>query len=630
VDPLAPLPVLIPLLAASLLVGAIAISSRLFVDSVSIAVSVAVAVIAALLVGHSGDGLSVYWFGAWEPRDGIALGISFTIEPLGAGLATFVALMFVAAFVFSSRYFVVVGPLFHVLMLVFLAAAMGFSLTGDLFNLFVFFELVSVSAYALTAYDIEEEGPLTGTLNFAVTNSVGAIMVLVGIALVYARTGALNMAQIGSSLAAGGPPDALVVGAFTLMAVGFLTKAAVVPFHFWLADTYSVAPTPVCLLLSAAMSELGLFALARVYWTMFDGVLGASSEAITVVLLVAGSLTALLGAALCFAQRHLKRMLAFATISHVGLFLIGIALLDGAGLAGTAVYVMADGAVKASLFVGVGVIQHRYASVDELELRGRGRDLPLTAGLMVIGGLALASLPPFGPFLGKAMIDHAADAAGHGWVAVVLVLSSILTGGAVLRVCGRIFRGWGAGEREADDEYHVRGGEVDPELRYRHDRVPLTMTIPTVALLVGGLALGLVPGLADATLGAAARFTDREGYAQAVLGGSASPAAGGGSAASAGGGSAASAGGVAPKFDGFGPLDWIYATTALVGAIAMAALALTRGRIRDLAGTGPAGRALRATLAGLRALHTGQVGDYVTWVVVGTALLGAIWAVTLT
>src|SRR3954469_22778251 len=414
-DQLAPLPVVIPLFAAAALVGAIAISRRLFVDAVSIVVAVAVTAIAAVLLSHAGDELVVYWFGGWRPRGDVALGISFAIDPLGAGLATFVALMFVMAFVFSFRYFVVVGPLFHTLMLVFLAGAMGFSLTGDLFNLFVFFELVSVSAYALTAYDIEEEGPLTGTLNFAVTNSVGATFVLIGIALVYARTGALNMAQIGEALASG-PADALVIGAFTLMAVGFLTKAAVVPFHFWLADAYSVAPTPVCLLLSAAMSELGLFALARVYWTMFEGALGGSAEAITVVLLVMGSITAVLGACLCFAQRHLKRMLAFATISHVGLFLIGIALLDDVGLAGTAVYVLADGAVKPSLFVAVGAIQHRYASVDELALRGRGRDLPLTGVAMLVAALALASLPPFGPFLGKAMIDEAAVAAGYGWV----------------------------------------------------------------------------------------------------------------------------------------------------------------------------------------------------------------------
>jgi multicomponent Na+:H+ antiporter subunit D len=615
VDQLVPLPVLVPLLAAAGLVGVIALARRLFIDSISIVVAVAVSVLAVVLLSRSGGELIVYWFGGWRPRDGVALGISFAVDPMGAGLAAFIAVMFVMAFTFASRYFVVVGPLFHVLMLVFLAGAMGFSLTGDLFNLFVFFELVSVSAYALTAYDIEEEGPLTGTLNFAVTNSVGATFVLIGIALVYARTGALNMAQIGEALASG-PADGLVVGAFTLMAVGFLTKAAVVPFHFWLADAYSVAPTPVCLLLSAAMSELGLFALARVYWTMFDGALGGSAEAITTVLLVLGSLTAVLGALMCFAQRHLKRMLAFATISHVGLFLIGIALLDGAGLAGTAVYVMADGAVKASLFVGVGVIQHRYASVDELALRGRGRDLPLTAGFMLLGGLALASLPPFGPFLGKAMIDEAAVATGHGWVAAVLILSSALTGGAVLRATGRIFRGWGE-ETEEGDEYHVRGAEVDPELQYRHDKVPLTMTVPTVVLLAGGLALGLVPGLADAALDAAARFTDRAGYARAVLGIDGAGAARAPALAEAG------------PFTGPHASDWLYATLSLVGAIGLATLALTRGRLRDLAGPGRAGEAVRGTLRALRGLHTGQAGDYVTWLVIGTVLLGAAWAATI-
>jgi multicomponent Na+:H+ antiporter subunit D len=611
-DHLAGLLVVIPLLAASGLVGAVAISRRLFLDVVSIGVAIVVTVLGCLLLSRSGRELIVYWFGAWRPRDGIALGISFAIDPLGAGLAAFIAVLFVMAFTFSYRYFVVVGPLFHTLMLVFLAGAMGFCLTGDLFNLFVFFELVSVSAYALTAFDIEEEGPLTGTLNFAVTNSVGATFVLIGIGLVYARTGALNMAQIGEALASG-PADALVIGAFTLMAVGFLTKAAVVPFHFWLADAYSVAPTPVCLLLSAAMSELGLFALARVYWTVFDGALGGSAEAITVVLLVLGSVTAVLGACLCLAQRHLKRMLAFATVSHVGLFLIGIALLDDLGLAGTAVYVLADGAVKASLFVAVGALQHRFASVDELALCGRGRDLPLTGAVMLVAALALASLPPFGPFLGKAMIDEAAAAAGYGWIVGVLILSSALTGGAVLRATGRIVLGWGE-EDEAGDEYHVRGSEVDPELQYRHDKVPLAMTVPMLALLAGGLALGFVPGLAGSALDAAARFTDRAGYVAAVLG---APAGSPG------------VGRPAEPFTGPHGRDWLYAAISLAGAVGLATLGLTRGRLRDLPGPGAAGRAVRATLWTLRRLHSGQPGDYVTWVVVGTVLLGVTWAATI-
>ena len=604
---LVPLTVVVPLLAAAGLVGAVAISRRLFVDLVSLGVALAVAAFAGLLLEDASHGTIVYWFGGWEPRDGIALGISFAIDPIGAGLALFIALMFAMAFAFSFRYFRVVGPLFHVLMLLFLAGAMGFSLTGDLFNLFVFFELVSVSAYALTAYDIEEQGPLTGTLNFAVTNSVGAFLILTGIALVYARTGALNMAQIGEALA-GREADALVVGALTLMTVGFFCKAAIVPFHFWLADAYAVAPTPVCLLLSAAMSELGLYAFVRVYWTVFSDALGGAAGAVTTVLLVAGALTALVGAVMCFAQRHLKRMLAFATVSHVGLFLIGIALLDSAGLAGTAIYVIADGAVKASLFVGVGVIQHRYASVDELALRGRGRDLPITAGLVVVGGLALASLPPFGPFLGKSMIEHAATDAGHAWVGAVFVIASALTGGAVLRSAGRIFFGLGRPGERHDDAFTFSGEEADPEAAYPRSQVPWPMTVTTIALLAGGLAIGFVPGLAQDALNGAARLVDRGAYAATVLDGApGAPIEG-------------------PEWDGLEPTDWLYAGLSMAGALAFAALALARGPLRELAGDGLAGRRLRSGLGALRALHSGHVGDYVTWVVVGTVTLGAVWA----
>jgi multicomponent Na+:H+ antiporter subunit D len=605
---LAAQPVVIPLIAAAGLVGAVAISRRLFIDVVSLLVAVAVTAICGVLLHQSGDGTIVYWFGGWEPRGHVALGISFAIDPIGAGLATFIAALFVMAFIFSFRYFQVVGPLFHTLMLLFLAGAMGFCLTGDLFNLFVFFELVSVSAYALTAYDIEEEGPLTGTLNFAVTNSIGAFLILTGIALLYARTGALNMAQIGEALA-GKEADNLVIGAFTLMTVGFFTKAAIVPFHFWLADAYSVAPTPVCLLLSAAMSELGLYALVRVYWTVFSGALDDVAEAVTIVLLVAGSLTAVIGALMCFTQRHLKRMLAFATVSHVGLFLLGIALLEPEGLAGTALYVLADGAIKASLFVGVGVIQHRYATVDEVALRGRGRNLPLTGALMAFGGLALASLPPFGPFLGKSVIDDAASAAGHGWVVAVMVFASALTGGAVLRASGRIFLGLGRA-RDGPDEFAMPSTEVDPESAYRRDRVPLTMTIPTIALLAGGLAVGLVPGLAGDAVGAATRLIDQSAYVATVLDGAPSPDA-------------------AVTFAGPHAKDWLFALLGVSGAIALAAVALLRGPVLDALGEGAAGRSARAGLAGMRALHSGHVGDYVTWLVVGTVALGAVWAATL-
>jgi multicomponent Na+:H+ antiporter subunit D len=607
VNNLAPLAVVLPLLVAALLVGLAWLVPRRVVDAASLLTSAVVAVFCALLVHDASDGRLVYWLGGWEPRDGVALGISFAIDQVGAGLALFCAVLFVAAFALAWRYFVATGPLFHALMLVFLAAMVGFSFTGDLFNLFVFFELLSVSAYALVSFDIEEEGPLQGALNFAVTNTVGAFFILTGIGLLYGRTGALNMAQIGEALTRAGDPDGLVIVAFTLIVVGFLVKAAVVPFHFWLADAYSVAPTPVCLLLSAAVSELGLFALARVYWTVFSGTLGGGAEAIQWVLVCAGALTALVGAAMCFGQRHLKRLLAFATVSHVGLFLIGIAVLKSAGLAGTMLYVMADGALKATLFICVGVLQHLRKTADELRLRGLGRDLRLTGPLFVVCGLAAASLPPFGPWWGKSMLEHGAAEAGFGWVSIVVVLASALTGAAILRAAGRVFAGWGpvydpvAGDVPAPDE-------ADPELDYRHDRVPRTMTLPALCLAAFGLVVGLVPGLAHELGQAAAAFTDRAGYTAQVLHGGAA---------------------ALPSGEAHSPslLDVLVGLLTTGLAVGLAAASLFTERV-DLPATRPARKA-GLWLEGLRRLHSGYVGDYVAWLVTGTAVLAALFAVTL-
>src|SRR5215212_7270380 len=314
------------------------------------------------------------WFGGWEPRAGVAVGVAFTVDTLGAGLAVFVAGLGLVALVVASRVIVDESFLFDALALVFLGAMVGFSLTGDLFNLFVFLELMSVAAYVLVAYEVRHRAALEGSLTFAVTNSVGSILLLFGIALLYGRTGALNLAQIGRSLAAG-PHDTLVVVAFTLVVCGLLVKAAIVPFHMWTADAYAVAPTPVCILLAGAFSELGLYGIARVYWTVFHAALEPHASAIRAILVGFGVLTGVLGAVMCAAQHHLKRMLAFATIAQIGLFLVGLGALTADGVAGAAVWIVGDGLVKAALFASVAILQYRYGAVEEADLHGRAREL---------------------------------------------------------------------------------------------------------------------------------------------------------------------------------------------------------------------------------------------------------------
>src|ERR671931_1642335 len=439
-DVLVPLPVAIPLVAAAGLTATGHFLGRRADDLVGIATAASATVISTLLILRSLDHDLVYWFGGWRPRHGIALGVAFDVEPLSAGLAALAGALMTASFVFAWRYFDEVGTLFHVLMLIFLSAMSGFALSGDLFNMFVFFELMSVCAFALVGYAIEHRAPLQGAINFAVTNTVGALLLLFGIGLVYGRTGALNLAQIGRALQ--GPPDGLLLVAFTLLLAGFLVKAGTVPFHFWLSDAYAVAPIPVCVLLSGVMSDLGLHALARIYWPAFSGAFAAHAGSVRGLLVGAGVLTALVGGAMAFFQRDLKRLLAFVTIAHVGIFLVGVGLLTARGLAGTTLYVVADGFVKGGLFLAVGILIRRVGDGDELRLRGRGRAAPLAGLVFLLGGLGLAGLPPFGTFLGSALIIRSAGDVGYSWLPALLVVATILTGGTMLRAAARIFLGW--------------------------------------------------------------------------------------------------------------------------------------------------------------------------------------------
>ncbi|HEX2028463.1 MAG TPA: complex I subunit 5 family protein, partial [Nitriliruptorales bacterium] len=256
----------IPLIGATVLLAIGRLAPWRVLDLSAMAIAGVTTVVCAMLT--AAPHLLVHWFGGWEPVRGVGIGVAFAVDPIGAGIATLAGALATAAFVFSWRYFETVRVLFHTLMLLFLGGMVGFALTGDLFNLFVFFELLTTSAYALTAYRIERQGPLQGSLNFAVTNTIGAFLILHGIGFIYGRTGALNLAEIGRSLE-GASLDPTLFAAFLLLSVGLFIKAAIIPFHFWLPDAHAVAPSPVSVLLSGVMIELGLYGWARVYWTVF-------------------------------------------------------------------------------------------------------------------------------------------------------------------------------------------------------------------------------------------------------------------------------------------------------------------------------------------------------------------------
>jgi multicomponent Na+:H+ antiporter subunit D len=599
-SPLLPLVVVLPLLAmATLGLAGKWLPNR--VADVWAIVSVGLSLVLALvLVGRTADRLLSYWFGGWRPRAGsYPLGIAFAVDRIGAAFAAFILLLLAAALVYSWRYVEDEHYLYLVLMLGFGGAMVGFVLTGDLFNMFVFFELMSVAAFALTAYKVEEPSPLQGAFNFAVSNTVGAFFVLFGIGLLYGRTGSLNLAEIGLRLTNDGRHDGLVVAAFTLITCGFLVKAAMVPFHFWLADAHATAPTPVCVLFSGAMVELGIYAVARVYWTVFDGVLGEFQHPIRDVLLGVGCLTALVGAVMCGMQRHLKRLLAYSTIAHAGCFLIGIALLTPDALAGSAVYVVAHGFAKASLFLVGGILLVAHEEIDELLLQGRGRGLTVAAVAWFAAALALASPPFLGTFTGHALLDDAASVEGYWWIPAVIAFATIGSSAAIVRAGCRVFLGWG----DTDDPLL---SEQPSESSSPGERPSLAlMQGVTLVLALAGLLVGALTGFAARAVEAAHHFVDREDYVRVVLDHRPQAA-------------------VPPGTWHTTTLSVGWSIVTLVGSFALGYASLYRGRMPRLVTRG-----LARALAPLRAAHSGHIGDYVTWLTFGTAVVGGLFVLTI-
>lgn len=596
-SPLPPLAVAVPLATAALIAILSKHAPRWLRTALSLAAALFAVAVCALLVNATiRHGAVVHWFGGWTPRHGVSLGIAFVVEPASAALAALTALLTTASLFFAWTYYDQDDGAFPALMLVFCGALIGFFLTGDLFNLFVFFELMSVSAYALTGFRSEDQGAVQGALAFGVVNSTGAFLVLAGVTMTYARTGALTFAQIAHTLS--GPSDPLIVVAFALIVCGFIVKAAIVPFHFWLSDAHAVAPTPLCVLFSGIMVQGGLYAVARCYWSVFSGTLAPHAGEVRGVLIGLGLLTAIVGAVMAYSQRHIKRLLAFSTVAHSGLMLCAVAMLDPLSLGGFFIYVLGHGLVKGALFLGSGIVLNRYATLDVEAMRGKLAEVPWLAGVFVVGALGLAGVPPFGTFAGKAMMDQAAERAHLGWTSVVLSLAAAVTGAAVLNAAGRMTFGWGP----PPDPQAVTPGEEQRETKPARGIALGVMAAPTLVLIALSVAIGAEPPLVNEAFASAQRFTDRLLQEHVVLGmatGSALP-----SATFTGGGSDIAVGIAA---------GLLAVALAAIGLFAHHAGALWR-------------RMARVYDAGMRIphlWHTGIVTDYVAWLVVGTAAIGA-------
>lgn len=474
-------PILIPLTAALLAPLVDRLSTRLRNAFSLIAGALTFASVVALAPPVLAGQTLVYWMSGWTPRDGLAIGVSLTVDAWALLFALIVAgvgtLCLLYAFVYlrleTGR-----GS-FYVLFLLLMAGLIGFAFSGDLFNQFVWLEVFSVSAFALTGFNYEDRMAIEAAFKYLITNSIAALFIALALALLYMQTGALNIAHVARAFEA--TPAGLA--ALGLLVGGYATKAALVPWHFWLPDAHTVAPSPVSAMFSGALINIGIYAVGRSLFTLAPGLVGGPLQTL---LLVVAALSMLVGSWQMLQQQSIKRILAFSSVSQMGYALLGLAIGTPLALAATAMHLLHHALVKTALFMGAGMVTWR-AGLHHLPNGGRlARQMPFTLAVFCLAGLSLSGMPFLSGFVSKTMLEEAASEAHVGWVGGVAVAASALTLAGMVRLVWRVFG------PNTESPHRTAPVEARPPSR-PVEEAPLLALLPMGLLVAASLAIGLLP-----------------------------------------------------------------------------------------------------------------------------------------
>lgn len=351
------------------------------------------------------DSLRVYALGGWQPPFGIIL----VLDRLSAMLLLLTAVLAGFAMLYAVRGDDQRGPNFHALFQFQLLGINGAFLTGDLFNLFVFFEILLISSYALLLHGNGPQRVRAG-MHYVVLNLLGSSFFLIGVGTLYGLLGTLNMADLAVQVANADPADApLLAAAAYLLLVVFGLKAAILPLYFWLPRAYSAASAPVAALF-AVMTKVGLYAILRVFTLVFGSAAGALAGLLDDLLWWLAALTIAAGVIGALAARSLQIMLGYLLVVSVGTLLAGIALATPEGLAAALYYLVHSTLVCGALFLLADLVARQRGEFAGELRAGPGLTQPLLLGaLFFVGAISVAGLPPFSGFIGKLMLLQAIE-----------------------------------------------------------------------------------------------------------------------------------------------------------------------------------------------------------------------------
>ena len=411
-----------------------------------------------------------YSFGGWAPPEGI----EWVADEVGSIMALTLSVLACLCLLYMRS--VPIDPLggrtipFYTILLLLVSGLTGVVFAGDLFNLFVFLEIVALCGYTLVG--VPGGRALVSAFRYLIMGALGGSFFLLGLSYFYAATGTLNMADLAQRV-----PDLLaskaVIGGLSFMFIGLGIKMALMPLHGWLPDAYNDAPDAVSPLLAALLTKVALLAWIRIlFWVVGAGNGGQPSEIFALVW-VLGAVASVGGAFLALAQRDLKRIFAYGGLAHIGLILIGVGQGSQTGLTGGLFYLINDAVMQCMLFVFAGAIGHQFGVRTLDELGSTHIRNPWLIGAFVIVALSMIGLPPTGGFFGKWYIVLSAIESRNYVAVAAVILTTLLTMAYFIRVLERL----------------VRVGKDAPDASRVETPLPLRVSLGVLSAAMIGLGL---------------------------------------------------------------------------------------------------------------------------------------------
>jgi len=425
------LQVVIPLMAGPLCLAA---SGERVARWIALTASVLTFLISALVLQQVAQGGTiVYSLGGWPAP----LGIEYRIDALNAWLLFIVSalgalVLFAAPASIGKEIRAERRPFFYVAYLLCLSGLLGIAATGDIFNVFVFLEISALASYTLIALG-DHRRALRASFQYLIIGSIGATFILIGIGLMYAMTGTLNMQDLAQRLPAAAESRTVLTG-FIFFIVGVCLKLALFPLHMWLPNAYTHAPSVVTAFLAATATKVMVYLLIRVVYTVFGVAFSFSVIPLQAILLGLSLAAIFVASTTAIFQRDVKRIFAWSSVAQIGYMVLGIGIGTEAGLVATLLHLFNHALMKGALFLALAVVVFRVGGVRLSDVAGLGKRMPWTMAAIVIGGLSLIGVPLTAGFVSKWYLVSASLQEGQWWLALLVLLGSLLSVVYVWRV----------------------------------------------------------------------------------------------------------------------------------------------------------------------------------------------------